>query len=381
MVLKPSFLITILLFPLSVLAAGSVWSEPAAGRINVGLIYPEQPDPKLQYVLSHFEAYAEGQVQIVRYQAHDQGQGQEADRKRMEDDISKGKLECGYILSSEGITLIRSPITVSDNTLGIVLASGLAETLSGELGYEVLKGFFPEKSRAEIARSIQDRADVYASGGPFMEIETVWIGAEARTENQASPLIRVFHGLTALFVLLISLLNASVLASERKSGFLDRVAVIGYEYLLAAQFLVLLSINLFFFVLCGLFGRASGIYGLTPVDVTITAAEACMAISFSAATAAAAIALAIRIGDEGVYTPLIVFLFVITALFGNVIFSVEEVFALIKPVPFLLLTGFYMSGVEKAVPLPEVAALLLLTAAFVGAGMMTLYTKRVRGSI
>lgn len=347
MSMSPVFLFTLILFPLAVMTAGLLLHEPGAGKISVGFLYPASLADEMLRVTARFESSIRNNGEVVTYPAHE--------RQAMENDVAKGRLECAYVIDGDELVLIKSPVTMSDQVLNVALVSVLVETMSGELGYNVLKPFFPATSKHKIVTDIQQRADAYASTGSFMDMETIWVGEDPAAVREVNFMQRVFHGITALFVLFLSLLGALTLAAECKSRFFLRIIAsgTGLGTYLAANVLVLFTVNLGFFFLSGVFGALGGLplYSL--------ATELVMAISFSAAAAGLSLGLAVLIGDDAVFAPLLIFLFVTVALFGNVFFPLTEVIAYLNPLPYILLTGFYMAGLEKAIPLAEAVSLLI----------------------
>jgi hypothetical protein len=150
-------------------------------------------------MLSRVEYYASGDCEVVVY----------TDREQMKLDVAAHKLECAYVLpvnENEAITAYRSPWTVSEGVLDLLIASAYIESIAGALGREVLEPFRDGMSapEADMAIPIQALTERYLQDGALMEMIYLETGTAVR--GNAAPYRRLFHGLAGLSGFLLALL-------------------------------------------------------------------------------------------------------------------------------------------------------------------------------
>jgi hypothetical protein len=326
----PSFWVAFFLLSGFILALGLLFNRETGLRIRVGVLANDSA------LISRVQYYAAGDCEIVVY----------TDIGQMKLDVAAHKLECAYMLPYNGhetITAFRSPWTVSDGVLDLMVAAAYIEGIAGDLGKEVLEPFRDRMTDPDVnlAVPIQALVNEYLGGGALMEMIYVEPGDRVG-EEPAAPYRRLFHGLTGLFGLLLALLCGMGLAETGTSA-LSRLQTAGRGaggYALAGVAVVWLTTGLFITVTV-LIGNI-----IYPGVVLNRGMEMVTGWGFSFAMAGLAALLAKLAKNDGV--GLTAFIFIAAALLGGTVFDIREIWEAAAVTRFLFPNYYYLEGITRS---------------------------------
>lgn len=378
----PSFGAAFFLLPVFLLALGLIFNQSTGLTIRAGVLAPETA--LAQRVVSLMRYYGQKDCEIVSY----------ADEEQMKRDVAAHRLECAYVLPAAvgetdgAIRTYRSPMTVTDKVLDLIVAAAYLETMAGELGAEVLTPYQSDMTAdavtdtstdtgraeiAEMAADIQSRAEEYLRDGALMEMVLIESGADTTASEEAlnSPYRRLFHGLTGLFALLLALLCAMGLAGDTDKAVLNRIKSTGRGgggYGLAGCAVVFVAVALF---LCLTVTAGGWVY---PGLAYAWPAEVVMALAYAWALAGVSALLAGALRADA-FPALISFVFIFAALLGGVFFDIREVLRAAGFTRFLFLNYYYLDGITHTAVFPWQQASLLAGVGLV-AGALALRVTR-----
>lgn len=339
LLLKPSFIFLLVVFPLSINMLAQAFKEEAGLRF--GIVYEQSP--LTEYVTGEFLSYVGDDAECVFFD-------NAGDLRKA---ASKQLIEFGYVISKDlDITLYTGPFSISHELFNIMLSSAVIQTQSGELGEAVLKSYFPEADN--LKEDIQERANGYAARGPAMEMEVIALAGSGQAESlneEAEHSTGLMSGLTALLGFLLALLYGTSFGEER--GLIKQLRMTGrnsvLEYMLA-------------FVCAGSFSVL--IIFLLSMPFSQLWDNLGMIFSFSLASACFSMLLSCISGVNMIAA--VPFLFLYNIGLGQVLFPIQEMAVFLKPFTRLTLTSYFMYGIAGSFPAVQTGLLLLISAACFG---------------
>lgn len=350
LMLTPSFICALLIFPLALFAVGAVWSNGNNAKIRVGVVHTAE----YAKVIEDFGNYIKNDAELIVYDSP----------QKLMDDVSVWKLECGYVMDAQNqITLYKSPQSMTSDVMSVMLAASLMRIESGAIGYESVKSLLPGKSKEEVQAGIRRITEEYMDKGQRMQ--TIYdIDSKQSTQTAVSDsLSGPFNGLTALFALLIALTFAMTLASEKNKGIYKSLKAGGislYKYFIYNGMAIFMVISLFMLICMAAFA------GFAPFGMV----QMLMCISYAAAVSGFAVFLAAVLPSGSAFPTIITLSFVFTALLGSVVINIQEIAASLAPTRYLFMTTYFMDGLKA--PQFNAAILIGIAAGFVGISMITI---------
>ena len=320
-----TFWLAAAMIPLTVLAAGAIFSRPEGLSIQIG-VYGDLP------------------VEGVRY----------SERERLHQDVANRRLELGYAkeAADEKITLYTSTATMTDRVVNLLVAAAYLEAIAGEIGARALS-FYMEAD----PHRIQVMADEILIDGPLMERAVVLYGEgqDGLTARPYIPFRRMFHGLLALFAQLMAMLCAYAFSNKNERDILRRLKATagraGSKWFGGTGSKVILySIAgvAVIFVLTGAVMAAAILPGAWMFPGVWTWHDIPAFMVYLAVISGLAAFLAHLLPD-GAYPGVLVLGFIFTALMGGVFFDLREVIETVGFLRFLFPSHYYMAGVGMPV--------------------------------
>jgi len=312
------FLIAAALFPATILALGVLFNTPSNVSIQIGILHPG--DSVSVRVENSLRTYGGTDWTVITY----------TDIEHLRQDVAARRLELGYVLPEEGaVRVYVSPATVTDSVSNLLVAAAFLETITGEIGAEILSWHMEASPE-----NIQSRADAYLAHGPLMERILVVHGTAGEIAETA-PYRRLFHGLTALFAWILALL--CTMGNDKAAFRRVQMAGRGYIYILSGVGVV--------YALCGIVVFATLAAGEWLYPGIWLGHELPALLAYLWAISGIATFLSYWLKDE-LFPPMLSLLFLATALMGGVIFDLREVLDTAGFLRLLFPSHYYMQAVN-----------------------------------
>ncbi len=344
LLLTPSFITALCLFPVGIMLFGGIFNDESALKIKVGLYY--EPGEKRDFAADYFRKIMGdlGEVQVYD------------DLEILKNHVAANKLECGFELLpslDEGsffksVNLYKTQQSMTDQIASLMMVSGIVQSNSGEVAYEVLKEFFPDKEPEEIKTTVQNKTMEYANNMKLMDVNyKILDSADYTPESLAFN--RVNHGLTALFAVLLTLLLGMFLAAEKRSEIYKKLLSSGIS---KAKYVAYSDVFIFIPVFVFL------VAAQVSLGITFTLDLLLLCFGYALGLAAFAGFLSVFV-KESIFPALIVFALLATALLGNCFIDISSILPQIGFIKYFFLSGYYLQGLENILPLYEAFILVL----------------------
>ncbi len=337
LMLSPSFIIGVCLFPLGLLFFGQIFTTESVVKIKVGLLYNHSATA--DYIATNFVDILGDLGEIKIY----------SDLEEMKRDVVTNQIECGFEIlpdvaqkNEKLVNLYKTEQTMTDQISALMLVSGIIQTKAGEIGYSVLKDFFPDIPAEEIIETVQNRTFEYAKNSSLMSINYEIIDAERETPKTVI-FNRASDGLTAFFAVLLSLLLAMLQTAERESSLFKKLISSGiskFQYLSFNNLFstaVILAFMIFVRLLLG------GV-----MSYLLVALYLCFALALSCFGSALA-----AIIKHSIFPAVIVFAVIFTALLGNCFFDISSILPSFNFAGLFFLSTYFLQGLNNPYPMIE----------------------------
>jgi hypothetical protein len=356
-ILTPSFIITLLILPLSIVMLANMLSDNKDNKIKIGILYNEKAESKS--VIDNFLKYIEDEAVIVFYETE----------KELIKDVMKNKIECGYIVqdiiqgNKSPITLFKSSLTTTSQIFDIMMAASVIQTKSGELGYNVLKKHFPNENMKDIKKEIQDNANLYLKDGLFMEINIIDVESIKDKPVDNNRYKKILHGLISIFSVLVTLIACATISDEIGDNMYNKLKSSGislFTYFFGSGIAIFI-INIFIFII--------SLSILSIIDTSILYKgiwETLYTVTYCFAISLFGILITLKFKINNYYTSIITFLFICTAIFGNTIINLEEILSIVAPIKYLFLSNYYSTGLSHNGFSMNIFALISISVLFSG---------------
>ena len=370
----PSFIAAVIILSAGIIALGLIFNRET-GSIGVGVYIMEADNGAYiaERTIRSMEYYSKNDFAIHRY----------TNEEQMKQDVSARKLDCAYtltpftgeLMTEQAIISYRSPGSIANNIVDLIMAAAYLENFAGVLAYEALQPFITEMNitdSGDIASIIQNMADGYLIDGALMDIEFVEYGMPMTQGQASAPYRPLFHRLIGLFGLFSALLCAMGLSGDTDKTILNRLkstGTNGWVYKLAGIAVV--------FIVSTVFNVTTTIAGNFLFPGLSPSAGLVFIYAISYALALSGIAVFLSTYVNNVFFPAITtFIIIFATLLGGVLFDIREIMPAAAFLRHMFPNYFYASGILGLGP--ALQNIIVLCATWAVGGILSLMSALFR---
>ncbi len=236
----PSFIAALCIFMLGIFCALNVLSAEDSMKIRIGVLNGSSKEEQL--IIKYLTDYMGKSGEVVLFARQDE----------LVKSVMRRSVDCGFIASegfgSNGIELIKTNLTASDQVVGLIVSSAVIQNMSGQLGYSVLKDYFNKQEKERIISAIQNSSDEYIKDGPLMEI--IYETMKSSKAGGADVKVKILEDMAAWLIIILtavmSMLYSMKLAEERSTSIYGKIqaSAIGARRYMLYNIMFLFVVNI-----------------------------------------------------------------------------------------------------------------------------------------
>lgn len=339
LMINPTYIISMILIPLLLAFILISYKGNFTNIINVGILYDSKYlEDNIQHTL---ELYADDSINFVFFE----------NENEMKEKVMDYSIDSGYYFTEKlktnnnsSIVVYKTETTTSTKTLNILIASIVMQNKSGELGYNVLKKHLDKTTDENIIKNeILENSYLYTKDGPLMDITYEFINLPAHASKPIFSMDNIFYGVLSIVALYTTILNSGRIIREKNSSIFSRlkintnnIKIYFASFFLASFLLNFIFLSLSQFILGIIYKPTFNIFNILILNIV-----------YSLCISAFSTFLAVFLRKDSIVEALSVFIFLLSIVFGGIIFNISEIFSFLNPVKYLFFVTYYIDGLSN----------------------------------